>query len=192
MSKHNAWAGMALTLLLLALAWPRMSRAQTPTVDQGVDAVEVLQATATVERLDLEKWKITLLLNDGKHKTFKVDPRVQNLDQVEVGDHLKISFTEEIVILIGKSDQAVGAAEGTKVSLNPKGASPSVVRVDTSALSAKVLAVDSEKRRVTLIDPDGKKKTIKLSKNVTNLDQLKVGETIDMVMTDSLVVEVMK
>jgi hypothetical protein len=64
--------------------------------------------------------------------------------------------------------------------------------VETSALSAKILAVDPAKYRVTLEDPDGKTKTIKLSKKVTNLDQLKPGETVDMVMTESLIVEIVK
>ena len=179
-------------LLLFLFGLPRPSQAQTAPVDEGVDAVEVMQATATIEKIDLEKRKVTLLLDDGKRKTFKVGSRVQNLDQFKVGDHLKISFTEEIVILVGNSDHGTGAAEGTKVSINSKGAPPSVVRVDTSALSAKVLAVDPEKHRVTVLDPDGKKKTIKLSKKVTNLDQLQAGETIDMVITDSLIVEIMK
>jgi len=179
-------------LLLFECGSSRFVQGQTAMVDEGMDAVEVLQTNATVEKIDLEKRKIRLLLEDGKHKTFRVDSRVTNLDQVKVGDHLSISFTEEIVILFGKSDQGVGAAEGTKVSMNPKGASPSVVRVDTSAISAKILAVDPEKHRVTVEDADGKKKTLKLSKKAAGLDQLKAGDTVDMVMTDSLVVKVVK
>jgi len=48
--------------------------------------------------------------------------------------------------------------------------------------------VDPAKHKVTLLDPDGKKKTLKLGKKVTNLDELNVGETVDMVVTDLLVV----
>ena len=59
-------------------------------------------------------------------------------------------------------------------------------------MSAKILAVNPQKNRVTLLDPDGKKKTIKVSSKITNLDQLQVGETVDMVMTESLVVQIIK
>ena len=52
------------------------------------------------------------------------------------------------------------------------------------------MAVDAPNHRVTLLDPDGKKKTIKVSKKVTTLDDLKVGETGDTVMTDSTVIEI--
>ena len=154
--------------------------------------VEVVKATATVEKIDLDKRKVTLLLDNGKKKTFKVDKDVQNLDQVKVGDLLKLSYTEEIIILVGKSNETPGAGAIAEVGVKPKGSKPGIVMVETSALSAKILSVDAAKHRVTLQDPDGKKDTMKLSKKVGNLDQLKPGETVDMVMTDSLVVEIVK
>ena len=150
----------------------------------------MVKATATVEKIDLEKRKVTLLLDDGKKKTYKVDSRVQNLAQVKVGDHLEMSFTEEIAIVVGKSNETPGAASAEQVSVAPNGAKPGVVMVETSAVSAQILAVDAQNHRVTLLDPDGKKKTIKVSKKVTNLDDLKVGETVDMLMTDSTVIEI--
>lgn len=183
---------VALTVALLLAAGPKAARAQTATPDQGVDAVEVIQSTATVEKIDLEKRKVTLVLEDGKKKTFKVDKSVQNLDQVKVGDHLKLSYTEEIIILVGKSSETPGAASAGEVGVAPKGAKPGMVMVQTTAVSAKILEVDAAKHRVTIEDPDGKKKKIKLSKNIGNLDKLKAGETVDMVMTESLVVEIVK
>jgi Cu/Ag efflux protein CusF len=178
------------TLLLLTFSPICKTPAQTVAADEGVDAVEVLVVTATVEKMDLDKRKVTLLLDDGKKKTYKVDSRVQNLAQVKVGDHLKMAFTEEILIVVGKSNEAPGAASAERVSTTPNGAEPGIVMVESSAMSAKILAVDAENHRVTLLDPDGKKKTIKVSKKITNLDQLKVGETVDMLMTDSTVIEI--
>jgi Cu/Ag efflux protein CusF len=174
--------------LLLAFGPVYNTQAQSAATDQGVDAVEVVKVTATVEKIDLKNRKVTLLLDDGKKKTYKVDNRVQNLAQVKVGDHLAMSFTEEILILVGKSNQSPGAAAGEQVSVAPNGTG--VMMVDTSAVSAQILAVDAPNHRVTVLDPDGKKKTIKVSKKVTNLDQLKVGDTVDMMMTDSTVIEI--
>lgn len=186
-------------LLLPFTPWARLqahanqsSQAQTAGADQGVDAVDVVTVTATVEKINLEKRKVTLLLDDGKKKTFKVDKSVQNLDQVKVGDNLKMAYTEEILLVVGKSNETPGAAAGEEVGVAPKGAKPGVVMVETAALSAKILAVDAQKHRVTLEEPDGKKKTIKVSKKVGNLDQLHAGETVDMVITESLVVEIIK
>ena len=181
----------ALSAMLLMLVCPICpTQAQSGATDEGIDAVEVVTATATVEKIDLEKRKVTLLLDDGKKKTYKVDSRVQNLAQVKVGDHLEMSFTEEIAIVVGKSNETPGAASSEQVSVAPNGAKPGVVMVETSAMSAQIVAVDAPNHRVTLLDPDGKKKTIKVSKKVTNLDDLKVGETVDMLMTDSTVIEI--
>ncbi len=184
---------ITLGVALLFVTAPRQPVcAQDAATAGGVDAVEVMKATATVENIDLQKRKVTLLLDNGKTKTYKVDKAVQNLDQVRPGDHLKISYTEELIILVGKSAQAPAAGEASAVGVAPKGAKPGIVMVDTTAIRAKVLSVDPAKQRVVLEDPDGKKKKIKLSKNVTNLNQLKPGETVDMVMTESLVVEIVK
>ena len=159
---------------------------------EGVDEVQVVKVSATVENIDLANRKVTLLLDNEKKKTFKVDKSVQNLDQVKAGDKLKISYTEELIIVVGKSKEAPAAAEGGAVSVAPKGAKPGIVMVDTAAVSAKIVALNTDKHSVTLLDADGKKKTVKLGKKVTNLDQLKAGETVDLVMTESLVVEVVK
>ena len=192
-TKNGNWHGIALLAALgLILISPSAFLAQTATVDQGIDVVDVIKTTATVEKIDLEKRKVTLLLEDGKHKTFKVDKSVQNLDQVKVGDHLKISFTEEVIVLVGNSSQPPRADDVGEVGVVPKGAKPGIVMADTYAMTAKVIAVDNAKHRVTLEDPDGKKRTLKLGKKVTNLDQLKVGETIGTVITDSLIVDVVK
>jgi Cu/Ag efflux protein CusF len=182
---------LALSAMLMMLVFPVCAtQAQSGATDEGIDAVEVVKATATVEKIDLKTRKVTLLLDDGKKKTYKVDSRVQNLAQVKVGDHLEMSFTEEIAIVVGKSNETPGAASSEQVSVAPKGDKPGVVMVDTSAVSAQIVAVDAPNHRLTLLDPDGKKRTIKVSKKVTNLDDLKVGDTVDMLMTDSTVIEI--
>jgi Cu/Ag efflux protein CusF len=177
-------------MLLLFVCPICITHGQTAGTDEGVDAVEVVRVTATVEKIDLEKRKVTLLLDDGKKKTYKVDNRVQNLSQVKVGDHLAMSFTEEIAIVVGKSNETPSAASSEQVSVAPRGDKPGVVMVETTDVSAQIVAVDAANHRVTLLDPDGKKKTIKVSKKVTNLDNLKVGDTVDMLMTDSTVIDI--
>ena len=88
----------------------------------------MVKSTATVEKIDLKDRKVTLLLQNGKKKTFKVDKSVQNLDQVQVGDRLKMAYTEELLIVVGKSNQAPGAASAGEVAVAQKGDKPGVVR----------------------------------------------------------------
>jgi hypothetical protein len=161
-------------------------------VAEGIDSVDVIRMTATVEKLDLQKRKATLLLDDGKSKTFKVDKSVKNLDKVKVGDHLKVAYAEEVVITIGKTGGNTGAAGGALVSVAPKGSKPGGVTVETVGMTGKILAVDVKNHKVTVQEPDGKDKTIKVSKKVQNLDQLKAGDMIDVEVTEALAIEVVK
>jgi Cu/Ag efflux protein CusF len=178
--------------LMIAGGFTTAAQAQRTETAQGVDAVEVMKATATVEQVDLEHRKVTLLLENGKKKTFKVDKSVQNLDQIKVGDHLKMSYTEEILIMVGKTGETPSAAAATEVGIAPRGGKPGVVMVETSSLSAKILGVNAQKHQVTLEDPDGKKRTIKVSSKVNNLNQLKAGDSVDVLITESLVVDIVK
>jgi Cu/Ag efflux protein CusF len=130
----------ALSAMLLMLVIPICpTQAQSGATDEGIDVVEVVTATATVEKIDLEKRKVTLLSDDDKKKTYKVDSRVQNLAQVKVGDHLEMSFTEEIAIVVGKSNETPGAASSEQISVAPNGAKFGIVMVETSTMSAQIL-----------------------------------------------------
>jgi hypothetical protein len=164
--------------------------AQSGGTQGGFETVDEVKATATVEKIDLDKRKIALRFDDGKKKTLKVDKSIRNLDQIKVGDHLNLTYAEDIVVLVGKTKETAGAEAADLVVIAPKGYKPGGVMVETTSLTAKVLSVDAQKRRVVLEEPDGGKKTMKLSKKVQNLDQLRPGETIDMVVTEALMIEV--
>jgi hypothetical protein len=87
----------ALSAMLLMLVIPICpTQAQSGATDEGIDVVEVVTATATVEKIYLEKRKVTLLSDDDKKKTYKVDSRVQNLAQVKVGDHRRCRLQKKL------------------------------------------------------------------------------------------------
>jgi Cu/Ag efflux protein CusF len=138
------------------------SSAQAISPDKGIDEVEVVAVSAVVDKIDQEKRKVTLTLDDGKTKTYKVDKDAVNLDQVRVGDHVKIACTEELVVTVNKAGETPAAASLASVSVAPRGAKPSGMVVDTTAISGKILAIDQEKRKVTFEDPEGKRKTVKV------------------------------
>jgi hypothetical protein len=167
------------------------SHAQALSPEHGIDDVEVATISGVVDSVDLEKHKVKLTLDDGKTKTYKVDKSAQNLDQVQVGDHVKIACTEELMVTVNKSGETPSAASGSVVGVNPKGSKPGVVMVETTAISGKILAIDAEKRKVTYEDADGKTKTVKVHKDV-DLSGLAVGESVDAVLTDSVVIAVTK
>lgn len=179
------------TASLSLLAPLPKSHAQALSPDKGIDDVEVVTVTAVVDKIDLEKRKVTLTLDNGKTKTFKVDKSAVNLDKVQVGDHVKTSCTEELMVTVNKSGETPGAASIGAVSVAPRGSKPGGVMVETTAISGKILAIDTEKREVSYEDPEGKTKTVKVRKSV-DISGLVVGESVDAVLTESVVIKVTK
>jgi Cu/Ag efflux protein CusF len=165
--------------------------AQATSGGPGIDDVEVVTVTAVVDNIDLEKRKVTLTLDNGKTRTYKVNKVAQNLDQVQPGDHVKITATEELMVAVNKSGENPAAATIGEVGVAPRGSKPGAVMVETTAVSGKILAINNEKRKVTLLDADGKKKIVRV-KNGLNLSQLAVGDSVDAVLTESVVISVTK
>lgn len=158
---------------------------------QPVDEVAVTKVTGTIEKLNPDKRLMTLKLDDGKKKTLKVDKSVKDLDKFRVGDRVQMSYTEEIVMMARPSDE--GTAQVAKlgaVSIESEGDKPALVKVDTSVIGGKIISIDAKKRRLTFEDPNGKKKTVKLSRRIKDLDKFKPGDSINMAITDEMIVEV--
>jgi hypothetical protein len=75
------------------------------------------------------------------------------------------------------------AAEGVK---------PSVKKEETKQLTATVVAVDFDKRIVTVKGPQGNLADIKAGDEVKNLAQVKVGDTIELTYYESIAAKVYK
>jgi hypothetical protein len=157
----------------------------------GGVAVETFQQTATVTSIDAANRKVTLVSPAGKKTTYKAGPEVINFDRIQVGDQLKVTIAEELVVHL--ADKAAPAASGGTdlVALAPKGAKPGALLVSTTQFVAKVKALDLKKRRATLEFPDGEVRTFPVRKDV-DLNQRKVGDEVVIRITDALAISVEK
>lgn len=65
---------------------------------------------------------------------------------------------------------------------------PGGVFVNTVEESVKVTAIDTAKRKLTLLLPDGEKTTVKAGPDAVNFDQIRSGDLIKVTLTEELVV----
>jgi hypothetical protein len=56
--------------------------------------------------------------------------------------------------------------------------------VETYKLTATVIGIDAPVRKVTLLGQDGKKTTVKCGPEVTNFEQIRVGDVVKTTVTD--------
>jgi ribosomal protein L19 len=181
-----------LAFLLLFGSGPRTFQQEQDNQSQPVDQVEVNKNTGTVQKVDTQKRKLTVRLDNGKTRTFRVDKSVKNLDQFHPGDRVQVSSTEEIVMMADKSSDTAGVAKYGVVGVTPEGENPAIVKVETTEVAGKIVSVDPQKRRITFEDLEGKKRTLKLSKKINNLDQFKPGDNLNMAVTDETAIELVK
>ena len=149
-------------------------------VEEGVPGGEVTDTTtfkATVTGIDATKRKVTLVSKEGKKLTFTAGPEVRNFNQIEIGDQLTVSQTDKFIIRMAKpgekiEDKAYGTAD-----LPALGSKPSLRMSDTFQSSATITAIDSKRRKVTLLFVDGSTKKYPVRDDL-NIAERKIGEKV--------------
>jgi hypothetical protein len=78
-------------------------------------------------------------------------------------------------------------ATSSEASIHALGV-PGGTFVQTQELQATVAAINTPQRKLTLVSPDGFKQTVKVSPEAVNFDQIRVGDVLQMTLTEQLVV----
>jgi len=166
------------------------STAVQPGVPGGV-RLETYQETATITGIDKPNRKVTLVDPQGVKTTLKAGPDVVNFDQLQIGDQVKATATEQLVVFVRQPGEAAGDGAAAAVALAPVGAKPGAVLAATVEVTAKVKAIDVKHRKATLLFPDGTTKTFKVRPDV-DLEHQTVGAEVVLRATESVAIRVEK
>ena len=153
--------------------------------EPGGAATIAVTATATVKAIDPEKRIVTLQLSDGTEEQVTCGPEVRNFDQIKVGDEVKAAAVARMVVSIGKGNGGGAAAPantGPIIARAPKGAPPGAIIAKTEQITAKVDAVDADKRTVTLSGIGDKPQTAQVAEDV-DLSTVKTGDSVSIEVT---------
>jgi hypothetical protein len=156
----------------------------------GAIIVDTFTTMATVYSIDDAKREIRLITPDGRRSSYKAGPDVVNFGQLRIGDKVKAVLTEEVAVSIGRGAAPIGTS-GTDVALAPVGAKPGGVVVETSETTARVIAVDPSKHKVTFQLPDGTIRTVKAGKKV-DVSAVRVGDDVTVQLGEGLAITVEK
>lgn len=155
----------------------------------GGTFVQSYQVKATVAAIDKANRKVTLVNTAGIKKIVKVGPEVINFDQLKLGDQLTFTVAEEIAVNVAGEGEPTPTGAGQLVALAPKGAKPGGIMAETTQITAKITALDIERRLATLQFEDGTTKTVPVRPDV-DLSKRKVGEKVVIRLTEALLLGV--
>ena len=158
--------------------------------EPGGVLVNTVELHATVIALDRDTRKVTLRNAEGEKTTVTVGPEAVNLDQVAVGDQIKLTVTEEIVVQV---NQGGGSVDGgaAAVVLAPEGARPGGIVAGTVQITGTITAIDAEQRTATLRFSDGSTRTFPVRDDI-DLAGHAVGEQVVFRVTELVALSVEK
>ncbi len=157
--------------------------------DETVTKAETdgVTTTARVEAIDSATRDVTLRWEDGVVTTYKCGPEVRNFAQIRVGDTVHAMVADSVAVSVGPSQGEPVAGTVTDVSRTRLGEKPGMVVTSTALLTARVLAVDSVFRTVTVRGPAGKERVIRVKPDV-NLGNVTVGNDVTLTVTETVAI----
>ncbi len=171
---------------------PPAPTAATNAAPSGTVAQETTTATATVQKVDLKTRHVTLKRSDGTTFVIVASQEVHNLPQVKKGDVVTIAYTESLAYEVVKADKGKpGGSVKTDVTRAPLGEKPSGSVTNTTTVRVTISAIDKAAGTVTLRDVKGNVTPVKV-KDPSKLDQVKVGDLVDITYTEALAAKVEK
>ena len=156
----------------------------------GVAVVDTVTMVATVTAVDTATRKVTPTSPHGKSGTIKPAKRV-DVSSFVVGEQIAVQMTEAVAIEI--RDDGTPASDAAAVQLaaavgNQAGA---VFEGEAVEMAARVVAIDTQARKVTFQFADGTTKALKADKKA-DLSGLAVGDTVIVEFADAMVIAAAK
>ena len=161
--------------------------------DHTASSVRETTATVTVNAIDLENRVVTLERTDGSAFTVVAGDEVRNLDQVEVGDTVKVQYVEAVVASLQKPGEAVEAPEvAVGMARAEPGEKPAGAVGQQVRLTVKIESVDLDNNIVVFSTPEDGLRAINVKRAAFReyIKGLKPGDQVEIVYTEAVAVSV--
>ena len=173
--------GLIAAAVLVPMAQLAMAQAKTVTSEMRTE-------TGIIEAIEVGSRTITLKKPDGTFVTTVAGPEIKRFEELKVGDKVNARYYENVVVRLkrpGESD-VVSSAKGTTGS---EQALPGGTKAKQVTITATITAIDPNTPTITFTGPSGWKYTSKVQ-DTEALAKVKVGDKVDIVWTEAMLVSV--
>ena len=170
----------AVFTMALCLAGAIAASGQAPIVKSST-----VSASATIQAIDTTARTITLRNDRGEEDIYSVGPEVKRFNEMKIGDTVKMTYMESLVLQIRKAGGAPGPTS-VQGSVTPgTGRLPAATAAVQDKMTVTVKAIDPSLPSITVTTPDSRTITRKVE-NTKNLEGVNVGDLIDITYTRAL------
>jgi hypothetical protein len=169
----------ALVLVLV----PRTLLAQSKTLMSDVKV-----ETASVEAIEASTRTVTLKKSDGTYVSVVAGPDITRFAELKVGDKVTAKYYDNVVIRVKQAGEP-DVASGSLTTKGSEQARPGGTKARQISITATITAIDPKLPSITFTGPNGWKYT-SMVEDTKALAKVKVGDKVDIVWTEALLVSV--
>ena len=152
----------------------------------------MIEETTNVVAIDHSTRMVTLKSTTGKEFTFRAGKHIENLAQVEVGDEVKFSHHQSFAVrVLKKGETGFAVGEGGVVIRAKNAEKPAGFAMREKTILATIESIDKNAKTATLKEEGGKTVTV-TPREPKRLDQVKVGDRLEITHTEEIAVKVEK
>jgi hypothetical protein len=172
-------AGMIAAAALLST--PHVGVAQSKEVTS-----EIKTETGVVEAIEAQSRSVTIRRPDGTVVTTVAGPNVKGFESIKIGDKVKAQYYENLVVRVKAPGEP--AVDTDVKDVTPSGqALPGGTKARQRTLTCTITAIDMSTPAITFTSANGWKYSSKV-RDKAALAKVKVGDKVDLVWTDALLV----
>ncbi len=168
---------------LLALLALLCAVACSTKLPEPVTSQRLIESPATVTAIDLPARRLAVTTADGTRSDVMLDPTVKNIDRIEVGDRVVVSYYQGVAAEVKKPGNGPGEPRAS-------GAAPSPgAQVRTTV---NVVAIDTRANTITVRSPDGRTRTLSVVREEGQrfIRGLRAGDEVEIAFTEAVAVGV--
>ena len=179
---------LAVGLCLAGTGAVVQATATPATTQTPLTAVKTVSSTATIQAIDSTRRMVTLRTKDGEEDSFQVGPEVKRFEEFKVGDTVKMTYRESVVVLLRKpGDAPITDKDAANAAVTRgAGAMPSATIASQERVTVTIKSIDPATQAITVTTKDGRTVTRKVE-DKKFIDGLKAGQTVDIIYTRALI-----
>jgi len=180
---------LLLALALGAAAPARAQSSQPAVAGAAADGVRIT-VVGEIVAVDAAARTVSIKGPQGNVGDYAVDPAVKNLEQVKVGDRVRLDYRAAIGLALVKGGDGIREkVEGESVTGAQAGSKPGAAALKTTTIVANVISVDRKKKLVRLQGPEGRVVDVQV-RDPKLLKEVKADDQVVAKVTESVAINV--
>lgn len=175
--------GAVLTMALCATSAAAASNQDT--IVKG----KAISSTATIQAIDATARTVTLKDQNGQEEMFTLGPSVERFSELKVGDSVKTTYYESVVLQVRKAGGTPGATSTSGAVTPGTGARPAGTMGVQDKMTVTVKSIDVDTPSITVTTSDGRTVTRKVEDR-KNLEGVSPGDLVDITYTRAVLMSI--